>query len=288
MGPAFLIGLALNMGFVGVEAVFGWSAGSTALLADAGHNLGDVLALVAAFAALRMARRPPSDRFTYGLRASTIWAALGNAVVLLVVTGAVAAEATRRLLEPGPVAGGVVMALAALGVVVNGVTAALFAAGRKGDLNVRGAFAHMLADALVSAGVVVAGGLILLTGWSWIDPAASLVVSAVIVWGTWGLLRESAGMAMAGAPAGLDVAAVRAWLARLPGVARVHDLHVWPMSTTETALTCHLVLPGGHPGDGFLRDAAHGLAHDFAIGHATLQIELDAACACPLEAAETA
>ncbi len=288
MGPAFLIGLALNAGFVAAEAVWGLRAGSTALLADAGHNLGDVLALVAAYAAQRMARRPPSPRFTYGLRSTTIWAALGNAVVLLVVTGAVAAEALRRLFEPAPVAGGVVMALAALGVLINGVTALLFASGRRGDLNLRGAFQHMLADALVSAGVVVAGGLILLTGWTWLDPATSLVVSAVIVWGTWGLLRESAGLALAGVPAGLDLAEVRGVLEALPGVARVHDLHVWAMSTTETALTCHLVTPAGHPGDPFLLDAAGGLRRRFGIGHATLQIEIDAACACPLDGAESA
>ncbi len=288
MSLAFALGLALNAAFVAVEAVYGFGAGSTALLADAGHNLGDVLALGAAFAAARMARRPPSARFTYGLRSTTIWAALGNAVVLLVVTGAVVAEAVRRLFMPEPVGGGVVMALAALGIVVNGGTALLFASGRKGDVNVRAAFQHMLADALVSAGVVVAGGLIMLTRWSWIDPAASLVVSAVIVWGTWGLLRESAGLALAGVPAGVELDAVRRFLEGLPGVTRVHDLHVWAMSTTETALTCHLVTPAGHPGDGFLHDAAHALEHRFAIGHATLQLELDAACACPLESAEAA
>ena len=288
MGAAFLIALVLNAGFVVAEAVFGWRSGSTALLADAGHNLGDVLALLAAFAAARLAKTAPTARFTYGLRSSTIWAALGNAVVLLVVTGAVAAEAVRRLFEPAPVGGATVMALAAVGIAVNGVTAALFASGRKGDLNVRGAFLHMLADAVVSAGVVVAGGLILLTGWSWIDAVTSLVVSAVIVWGTWGLLRESAGMAMAGVPAGVDLAEVRGFLERLPGVSRVHDLHVWAMSTTETALTCHLVVPAGHPGDPFLFDAAHGLSHAFGIGHATLQLEIDAACACPLEHAEAA
>ena len=288
MGAAFLVGLVLNAGFVAAEGVWGLKAGSTALLADAGHNLGDVLALVAAYAASRMARRPPSARFTYGLRSTTIWAALGNAVVLLVVTGAVVAEALRRLFEPAPVAGGVVMALAALGVLINGATALLFASGRRGDLNVRGAFQHMLADALVSAGVVLAGGLILLTGWTWLDPATSLVVSAVIVWGTWGLLRESAGLALAGVPAGLDLAEVRGELQGLPGVARVHDLHVWAMSTTETALTCHLVTPAGHPGDPFLLETANGLKRRFGIGHATLQIETDAACACPLDRGESA
>lgn len=284
MGAAFLLGLALNAGFVAVEAGFGVSSRSTALLADAGHNLGDVLALAGAYAAARMARRPPSARFTYGLRASTIWAALGNAVVLLVVTGAVAAEALRRLLAPAPVEGGTVVALAALGVGINGATALLFMAGRKGDLNARAAFLHMLSDAVVAAGVVAAGGLILLTGQAWIDPVTSLAVSGVVVWGTWGLLRESAGLALAGVPAGLDLREVRAFLEGLPGVARLHDLHVWPVSTTETALTCHLVLPCGPPGDAFLSEAAHALQHRFAIGHATLQLETDAACACPLEA----
>ena len=284
-GAAFLVGFALNAAFVVVEATFGLGAGSTALLADAGHNLGDVLALGAAWGAARLARTAPSARFTYGLRATTIWAALANAVLLLVVTGAVAAEAVRRLFEPTPPAGGVVMALAAAGVVVNGVTAALFARGRRGDVNVRAAFQHMLSDALVSAGVVGAGALMFVTHAGWIDPAASLVVSGLIVWGTWGLLRESAGLALAGVPAGVDPAAVRAALEALPGVSRVHDLHVWAMSTTETALTCHLVMPGGPPGDSFLREAAHRLEHAFGIGHATLQVETDAACACPLERA---
>ena len=284
-GAAFLIGLTLNAVFVAVEAGFGLSARSTALLADAGHNLGDVLALGSAYAAARMARRPPSARFTYGLRASTIWAALGNAVVLLVVTGAIATEAIRSLFAPAPTEGGVVMALAALGVIVNGVTALLFARGRHGDLNARAAFLHMLSDAVVAAGVVVAGGLILLTRQAWIDPVASLAVSAVILWGSWGLLREACALALAGVPAGVDMAEVRRFLETLPGVTRLHHLHVWPMSTSETALTCHLVLPAGHPGDAFLREAADALRHRFAIGHATLQLETGAAAGCALEPA---
>lgn len=287
-GAAFLVGFALNAAFVAAEAVFGLRAGSTALLADAGHNLGDVLALGAAWGAARLARAAPSERFTYGLGACTIWAALANAVLLLGVTGAVAAEAVRRLLAPAPAAGGVVMALAAAGVVVNGVTAALFARGRRGDVNLRAAFQHMLGDALVSAGVVVAGGLILVTHAGWIDPATSLVVSGLIVWGAWGLLRESAGLALAGVPAGVDVAAVRGFLEALPGVEAAADLHVWAVSTTRTALTCRLVMPAGPPGDAFLQDAARALERRFAIAHATLQVETQGPHACPLATARAA
>ena len=284
-GRAFAIGAALNIVFVAVEAGAGVAAGSVALLADAGHNLGDVLALLVAWGAAGLARRPPDARYTYGFRSASMLAALFNAVALLVVTGGVAWEAIRRLAEPHPSQGGLVMAVAAAGIVVNGVTAALFASGRKGDLNVRGAFLHMLSDALVSAGVVVAGALILWTGRLWIDPVASLVISGVIVWGTWGLLRQSLDMVLAAAPAGIDTGEVRAFLERLSGVARVHDLHVWPLSTTETALTCHLVIPAGPPGDAFLAQTCHALEHRFGIGHATLQVETDEAFACPLEPA---
>jgi cobalt-zinc-cadmium efflux system protein len=273
----------LNVGFVLVEAVYGVLADSTALLADAGHNFGDVLALLAAWGASWLSARRPSERYTYGLGSSSMLAALFNAVALLVVTGGVAGQALMRLFHPQAAAGGTVMAVAAAGILVNGVTAALFASGRKGDLNVRGAFTHMLADALVSAGVVVAGGLMLLTGWLWIDPVTSLIVSALIVAGTWSLLKEAISMVLQGVPRGIEPAAVRAYLEDLPGVERLHDLHIWPMSTTETALTCHLLMPGGYPGDGFLAEISDTLHRRFRIGHATIQVELDAELACRLE-----
>jgi cobalt-zinc-cadmium efflux system protein len=254
-----------------------------ALLADAGHNLGDVLGLVVAWTASVLARRSPSERYTYGLGSTSVLAALFNAVVLLVITGAVAAEAARRLFAPEAPAGVTVMIVAAAGILVNGVTAALFASGRKGDLNVRGAFTHMLSDAMVAAGVVVAGGLIVLTHWAWLDPLVSLGISGLIVWGTWGLLRESLDMALDAVPGGIKPAAVRGYLAGLPGVEQLHDLHIWAMSTTETALTCHLLMPGGHPSDAFLSEVCQKLHHQFGIGHTTIQVETDAAYACPLE-----
>jgi cobalt-zinc-cadmium efflux system protein len=283
-GRAFAVGIALNLAFVIVEAGFGIAAGSTALLADAGHNLSDVLGLAVAWIGAALSRRPPSPRYTYGLRGSSILAALFNAVFLLLALGAIAWEAVQRLIEPAPVAGMTVMVVAAIGIVINGFTAWLFAAGRRSDLNVRGAYWHMLTDAAVSAGVVVAGLLMWLTGWMWIDPAVSLVVVAVVVWGTWALLRDSLAMSLSAVPAGIDIDAVRATLAAAPGVARVHDLHVWPMSTTETALTAHLVMPGGHPGDAFLMRLADDLRHRHRIGHVTVQIETDPDTACALEA----
>ena len=282
-GTAFALGAVLNIGFVGVEAIYGFLGHSVALLADAGHNLGDVLGLLVAWTASVLARRGPSERYTYGLGSSSVLAALFNAVVLLTITGAVAAEAVRRLIMPEVAAGSTVMAVAAGGIVVNGLTALLFASGRKADLNVRGAFVHMLSDAVVAAGVVVAGGLILLTHWSWLDPVVSLVISAVIVWGTWGLLREALSMALGAVPAGIEPQAVRRYLQGLAGVADLHDLHIWAMSTSETALTCHLLMPGGHPSDGFLSEVCERLQSRFHIGHATLQIETDAAVPCRLE-----
>jgi cobalt-zinc-cadmium efflux system protein len=282
-GPAFAIGAVLNIGFVLAEAVFGVLGHSVALLADAGHNLGDVLGLVVAWTASVLAQKSPSERYTYGLGSTSVLAALFNAVVLLVITGAVAAEAARRLFAPEAPAGLTVMIVAAAGILVNGATAALFASGRKGDLNVRSAFAHMLSDAMVAAGVVIAGGLIVLTHWAWLDPLVSLAISALIVWGTWGLLRESLDMALDAVPGGIKPADVRGYLADLPGVERLHDLHIWAMSTTETALTCHLLMPGGHPSDAFLSQVCQTLHQKFGIGHTTLQVETDAAYACPLE-----
>jgi cobalt-zinc-cadmium efflux system protein len=281
-GTAFAIGIALNLGFVVTEALFGLMSNSVSLLADAGHNLGDVLGLGVAWLASLLATRAPTARFTYGMRGSSILAALFNAVFLLVIVGGLSWEAIRRLGSPEPVAGKTVMAVAAIGIVVNAVTARLFASGRKDDINLRGAFLHMASDALVSVGVVAAGLLILLTGWLWIDPLVSLVINGVIVWGTWGLLRDSVGMSMAAVPAQIDPAAVRNFLSARAGVVDVHDLHIWPMSTTENALTCHLVMPNGHPGDAFLHELAGDLAQRFKIIHTTVQIEVDPQTACAL------
>jgi cobalt-zinc-cadmium efflux system protein len=283
-GRAFAVGIALNLAFVLLEAGFGIAAGSMALLADAGHNLSDTFGLVVAWVGAVLSQRPPSGRYTYGLRGSSILAALFNAVFLLLAVGAIAWEAARRIINPAPVAGTIVMVVAAIAIVVNGFTAWLLASGRRGDLNVRGAYWHMLTDAAVSVGVLVAGLLIALTGWLWIDPAVSLVIVTVVVWGTWGLLRDSLAMSLSAVPAGIDIEAVRTMLAGAPGVARVHDLHVWSMSTTETALTAHLVMPGGHPGDAFLMRLADDLRHRHRIGHVTVQIETDPGTACALEA----
>jgi cobalt-zinc-cadmium efflux system protein len=281
-GRAFAIGIGLNLAFVAAEAAYGFAANSVALVADAGHNLSDVLGLAIAWGAIRMGRRPPSERFTYGLKGSSILAALANALLLLVACGAIAWEAIQRLGSPEPVAARTVMIVAAIGILVNGVTAWLFARGRKGDVNVRAAFVHMAADAGISAAVVLAGLAIMLTGIAWIDPLVSLLVVGVILWSTWDLLKDSVTLALAGVPEGVELAAVRSTLAALPGVAVVHDLHVWPMGTTDIALTAHLVMPGGHPGDAFLCEVAHDLEHRFGIGHATLQIELDPGTDCAL------
>jgi cobalt-zinc-cadmium efflux system protein len=273
-GHAFAIGTALNLAFVAVEAAFGIAADSVALLADAGHNLSDVLGLLIAWAAAELSKRPASKRFTYGLGGSSILAALTNAVFLFVAVGAIAWEALRRLGAPPEVDSRALIWVAAAGIVVNGATALMFASGRKGDINIRGAFLHMAIDALVSAGVVVAGVLMLVTDQWWIDPAVSLAVVAIILWSTWGLFRDSLVMALQAVPPGIDSDRVSAMLAELPGVTRLHDLHIWPMSTTESALTAHLVMPDGHPGDSFLADVQHRLAHDFGISHATVQIEI--------------
>ncbi|WP_066651624.1 MULTISPECIES: cation diffusion facilitator family transporter [Sphingomonas] len=284
-GRAFALGVALNLGFVAIELTCGLLAGSVALLADAGHNLSDVLGLAVAWGGAALARRPASPRFTYGLRKSSILAALANALFLLLACGGIGWEAARRFADPPPVPGGVVMAVAAVGIAVNAVTAWLFASGRHGDINIRAAYLHMVSDAAVSAAVVVAGGLVLLTGWAWIDPAASLVVVAVILWGTWGLLRDSIGMALDAVPTSVDAGAVGIMLRGLDGVERVHDLHIWPISTTEVALTVRLVMPGGHPGDAFLHAVEERLEHDFGVDHSTIQIGLGGADACQLHGA---
>jgi cobalt-zinc-cadmium efflux system protein len=282
-GVAFAIGSALNVGFVIVEVAYGLLANSIALVADAGHNLGDVLGLVMAWVATVLARRAPSRTHTYGLRRGTILAALANAMMLLVAVGAIAVEGVRRLIEPGEVAGTTVVVVAALGIVVNGVTAWLFASGRKDDINLRAAFLHMAYDALVSVGVVIAGALILLTGWTRLDPLVSLVIAVVILVGTWRLLSEAVGMSLDAVPIGIKSEQVTAFLRQQPGVTAIHDLHIWPMSTTETALTCHCLMPGGHPGDEFLVQLAHELQERFSIGHATIQVEVNEDIACVLE-----
>jgi cobalt-zinc-cadmium efflux system protein len=271
-GKAFAIGISLNIALVVAEAVYGYLGNSTALLADAGHNLSDVLGLVVAWGASIAARRAPSGRFTYGFRASTILAALANAVFLLVATGAIGWEAILRLQQPEPVAGITVMVVAGIGILINGFTALLFAGGRKDDINIEGAYLHMAADAAVSLGVVVSAALIIWTGWLWLDPVTSLVICAIILWSTTSLLRGSIDMSMAAAPKGTDLAAIRAFLLARPGVSGIHDLHVWPISTTETALTCHLVMPAG-TGDAFLMETAQMLKASFRIGHTTLQVE---------------
>ena len=281
-GRAFAIGIALNLVYVVAEAAAGLISGSLALLADAGHNLGDVLSLSLAWGAAVLSRRRPSGRFTYGLRSSSILAALANAIILLVVTGGIAWEALGRLSRPVSVAATIVIWVAAAGILVNGVTALLFASGSRRDLNLKTVFLHMAADTLVTAGVVAAAIAIALTGWLWLDPAMSLVVSAVIVIGTWGLVKSAIGLALDAVPEGVDAAAVRVYLLGISGVTGLHDLHIWGMSTTETALTCHLLMPNGHPGDAMLSGIAEQLHHRFGIHHATIQIELadtDEACA---------
>jgi cobalt-zinc-cadmium efflux system protein len=273
-GRAFAIGVALNVTYVSGEAIAGIVSGSLALLADAGHNLGDVLGLSLSWGAAVLSRRQPSGRFTYGLRSSSILAALANALILLVVTGGIAWEALGRIAHPVPVASAIVVWVAAAGILVNGVTALLFASGRRRDLNLKSAFLHMAADTLVTAAVAATGIAISLTGWLWLDPVASLFVSAVIVIGTWGLVKSAIGLALNAVPEGVEAAAVRTHLLAVPGVTALHDLHIWGMSTTETALTCHLVMPDGHPGDAFLSLLAHELQHRFGIAHTTIQIEL--------------
>ncbi|HEY0115363.1 MAG TPA: cation diffusion facilitator family transporter [Allosphingosinicella sp.] len=279
-GRAFAIGIALNLGFVIVEAAYGFIANSMALLADAGHNLSDVLGLALAWGGTMLARRPPSRRFSYGLRGATILAALANALILLIAVGFIVYNAVIRLIIPDLVEGNTIIVVAAIGILINGITAWMFARGSRRDINIRGAYLHMLADALVSAGVVIAGILIASTGWLWIDPVTSLLVAALIFLATADMARESAGMALAGVPRSIDPDAVEAQLQGLPGVTRVHDLHIWPMSTTETVLTAHLIIPAGPPGDRFLAEARTLLNERFGIGHVTLQVETGGEVAC--------
>ena len=278
-GSAFIIGILLNLGFVVVETIYGFSANSMALLADAGHNLSDVLGLVVAFVGASLVKRRPSPRFTYGLKKSSILAALINALLLLVAIGGIIAEAVRRLVHPEASNGNVVMAVAAVGILVNGITAWLFARGRHNDINIRGAFLHMASDAVVSAAVVIAGFLILRTGLTWIDPVISLVVAAVILWGTWGLLAESTAMTLAGTPKRIEPDQVSRALEKLPGVTGTHHLHIWSLSTTETALTVHLQVDSACDRDLILRQANAYVHQMFGIDHSTIQVELSAPAA---------
>jgi cobalt-zinc-cadmium efflux system protein len=279
---AFAVGVALNLGFVLIEAGCGWYGNSLALLADAGHNLSDVLGLLLAWGASYLSAWRPAQRHTYGLRRSSILAALGNALLLLVAVGAIAWEAIGRFADPAPVSGGLVIAVAAAGVVINTITALLFVSGGH-DLNIRGAFLHMAADAAVSLGVVIAGVLVWWTQAAWIDPAIGLVIAGVITWGTWGLFLQSMNLSLDAVPENIEPAAVRTYLAALPGVTQVHDLHIWAMSTTETALTVHLVRPDAQIDDDWLAEIAHQLHDRFSIEHATIQLENGRGSAeCPL------
>jgi cobalt-zinc-cadmium efflux system protein len=272
-GKAFAFAIGLNSAFVAIEFIYGFVANSTALMADAGHNLSDVLGLALAWGAAVLAKRAPRGRYTYGLRSSSILAALGNALLLMLACGAIAWEAIHRFSAPAPVAGMTVSVVAAIGVAINGISALLFLAGSKDDLNVRAAYQHLAADAAISLGVVLSGVAIMFTGWAWLDPAVSLVIVIFILLSTWSLLRESLRMALAAVPANVDLHAVEAFLLARPGVSAIHDLHIWAMSTTETALTAHLVMPGAYPGDAAIDAITAALRHDFSITHCTLQVE---------------
>jgi cobalt-zinc-cadmium efflux system protein len=282
-GRAFAIGVVLNTGFIIAEVIFGLLSHSLSLLADAGHNLGDVMGLLMAWAASNLARRSPTERFTYGLRRTSVLAALFNAILLLVSVGAIAWEAIRRISHPEPVLGLTMIWVALIGVIVNGLTAWMFVGGRKNDLNIRGAFLHMAADAAVSAGVVLAGLVILRTGWWLLDPISSLLIVMVILIGTWGLLRDSVNLALDAVPRGIDPAAVQKFLEQLPGVAAIHHLHVWGLSTTETACTAHIVKREPQLDDELLKRIAHELHERFGIEHTTIQFERCDGPDCPTE-----
>ncbi len=279
-GLAFAVGIFLNGGFVLGEFIFGLWINSVALMADAGHNLFDVLGLIAAWLAAHLATKAATPRYTFGMKSSTIMAALFNSVFLLVAVGAIAWEAVQRFYHPVAIPGFWIMAVAAIGIFTNGITALMFMRGRQDDINIRGAYVHMAGDAVVAAGVVVAGFLMQRTGWLWLDPVTSLLIVGVIVWSSWRLLRESIAMSLKAVPSSIDPVAVRKFLEAQKGVTGIHDLHIWPMSTTDSALTAHMVMPGGHPGDEFLMAICEELEHHHNIGHTTLQVETDLTTRC--------
>jgi cobalt-zinc-cadmium efflux system protein len=273
-GRAFALAIGLNTAFVAIEFIYGFIANSTALMADAGHNLSDVLGLLVAWGAAVLTRSAPNRRYTYGLRGSSILAALFNALILMMACGVILWEAVHRFTSPAPVAGMTVAVVAAIGVAINGFSAWLFMAGSKDDINIRGAYQHMAADAAISLGVVISGLAIMATGWAWLDAAVSIVIVLFILVSTWALLRESLRMALAAVPDNVDAAKVTDFLRARPGVTAIHDLHIWAMSTTETALTAHLVMPAGYPGDAAVDAITDQLKSDYAIHHCTLQIEM--------------
>lgn len=283
---AFLIGIILNISFVVVETIYGFLTNSLSLLADAGHNFGDVIGLVLSWGAIWLAQRKASSQFTYGLKGSTILAALGNAVLLLIAVGAIVWEAIQRLRTPEPVPGVTMMIVAFIGILINAATAFLFFKNRKSDINIKSAFMHMAADALVSLGVVIAGLIVLKTNWVWIDPLVGIIIAVVITMGTWSLFKESLSLALSAVPSSIDRSAVHKFLENVDGVSKVHDLHIWGMSTTETALTAHLIMPSGHSGDYFLKNLSKEIQHKFQIAHITIQVERgDGGSACELESA---
>ena len=284
-GRAFVIGISLNLAFVILEVIYGRLSNSLALVADAGHNLSDVLGLALAWGAMILARRSPTTERTYGFRRSSILAALVNAVILLISVGAIAWEAVIRLKNPSAVEETTVIWVAAVGILINGGTALLFMSGGKADLNIRGAFVHLASDAVIALGVVLTGVAMIYTGWIWLDPIVSLIIAALITFGTWGLLRESVNLAMDAVPEGIDMNGVKEYLANLPTCADVHDLHIWGMSTTETALTAHVVMNEKIYDDAFLAKTASELHDKFGIEHTTLQIEFgdpEYPCGCRL------
>lgn len=272
-GKAFAIAIVLNSVFVAIEFFYGFLANSTALMADAGHNLSDVLALMLAWGAAILAKRQPKGRFTYGLRSSSMLAALFNSMLLMAACGAIAWEAVQQLLHPSPVAGVTVSVVAGIGILINGFSAWLFIKGSKGDINIRGAYLHMAGDAAISLGVLLAGLAVMYTGWSWLDPLVSVGIVVLIAWSTWLLLAQSLRMMLAAVPDNIDHTEIEAFLRARPGVSDMHDLHIWPMSTTETALTAHLVIPSGYPGDEAMDAITRALREEFGIAHCTIQIE---------------
>ena len=285
-GRAFLVGILLNVAYIAAEIIWGFHVNSLALLADAGHNAGDVLGLGLSWGAVILAKRKPDARYTYGLQSSSILAALANAVLLLIACGSIGLEALQRFASPHTVEGWTVMGVAGAGIVVNGVTAWLFMAGRSQDLNIRAAFLHMASDAFVSLAVVISAAIMMIEGWMWVDPLVSLIIAVVIIAGTWNLLKEAFDLALHATPKHISTVEVRDFLVSLPEVAEVHDLHVWAMSTNETALSAHLLLNGdNHPGDAFLKKTVTALERHFRIGHSTLQLEIgDDGAPCALAA----